>query len=370
MRDPEGSGTIEVLNQTTNSTSCDVSTSANFFFTAFYCLVLVVGLLLNGFTLRVYFCRSTQTRSSVGVYLKNLAAADFFICLCLPLRVVHFLSDSPQVQRAYCNFGATAFYLNMYASILFMGYIAGNRYLKIVHPLGTHVLQTVRAAHLVSAVTWVFLLTMTTAYVVVWLVTHKEATPFRRNLRCEVLHSQQLKTFYQVAHIILAAIFATTLGSLLFFYRRTSRQLAQAQRRHPASVRSQRLARGRRNMLVLVAVFCVCFVPYHLVRLPYAFQSGWTCSRSPVLFYVKELATMLSALNVCLDPLIYFIFCKAYRAQLGGRGAGPEAGQAGTRLALQGKLSSSHEEPTRRRSSDLRTVRKTSLEHTRDVNLL
>lgn len=87
-----------------------------------------VGLVLNGFTLRVYFCGTQQhMASSVTIYLKNLAAADFLISLCLPLRIVNYASSSVPVRRVYCNFGASAFYLNMYASILFMGYIAANR---------------------------------------------------------------------------------------------------------------------------------------------------------------------------------------------------------------------------------------------------
>lgn len=88
-----------------------------------------VGLLLNGFTLKVYFCRAQQmTASSVTIYLKNLAAADFLLSLCLPLRIINFSIKDLTIRKTYCSFGASAFYLNMYASILFMGYIATNRY--------------------------------------------------------------------------------------------------------------------------------------------------------------------------------------------------------------------------------------------------
>ena len=85
-------------------------------------------MLLNSFTLRVYFCRAQQqTSSSVTVYLKNLVAADFLISLCLPIRIIKYACSTVTVQWVYCNFGAATFYLNMYASILFMGYIAANR---------------------------------------------------------------------------------------------------------------------------------------------------------------------------------------------------------------------------------------------------
>ncbi|XP_070761345.1 P2Y purinoceptor 14-like [Enoplosus armatus] len=327
MSDLGGAGVTPSFNQSSvsnqknvsDSSHCDqVDTSAHVFFMLVYSLVFLVGLLLNGFTLKVYFCRAQQASSSVTVYLKNLAAADFLISLCLPIRIANYASSSVPVRRVYCNFGASAFYLNMYASILFMGYVAANRYLKIVHPLGTHILQTVRAAHIISTVTWVFLFAMTSTYVILSLLTEEALPSVPHTVSCDVLHSKQLSLFYKIIHTCSAAIFLLVLVSLVFFYYSTSRRLSVAQQRQPASSGSKKLAKSRRNMLVLVSVFCVCFVPYHLVRLPYAFLRR-RCSWSQTFFYLKELTIMVSVLNVCLDPLIYFIFCKAFRAQLSPR---------------------------------------------------
>ncbi|KAM6987421.1 P2Y purinoceptor 14-like [Tautogolabrus adspersus] len=202
----------------------------------------------------------------------------------------------------------------MYASILFMGYIAANRYLKIVHPLGNHILQTVRAAHIISTVTWVVLLAMTTTYSTLSLLAENSQS-LPNTLSCDVLLSKKFSLFYKVIHTWSVAIFIIVFVSLLFFYYGTSRRLSAAQKRQPASSGSKKLAKSRRNMLVLVSVFCVCFVPYHLVRLLYTFLRGW-CSWRQAFFYLKELTVMVSIFNVCLDPLIYFIFCKSYRAQL------------------------------------------------------
>nr|XP_033486178.1 P2Y purinoceptor 14-like [Epinephelus lanceolatus] len=328
MSDLGGAGVTPFFNQSSmsnltngsTSTHCDqVNTSANVFFLVVCTLVFLVGLLLNGFTLKVYFCRAQQqVSSSVTIYLKNLAAADFLISLCLPLRITNYTSNSVSIRRIYCTFGAAAFYLNMYASILFMGYIAANRYLKIVHPLGNHILQTVRAAHIISTLTWVFLLATSSAYVIVSLLTKESLSSVSDIVTCDVLHSEQLSLFYKIIHTCSAAIFLLVLISLIFFYYGTSCRLSLAQHRQPASSNSKKLSKSRRNMLVLVSLFCLCFVPYHLVRLPYAFLRR-QCSLRQVFYYLKELTIMLSILNVCLDPLIYFIFCKAFRAHLSPR---------------------------------------------------
>uniref|UniRef100_UPI003AB02B2C P2Y purinoceptor 14 n=1 Tax=Centroberyx gerrardi TaxID=166262 RepID=UPI003AB02B2C len=324
-----------------------VDTSAHLFFMLVCSLVFLVGLVLNGFTLKVYFCRAPQqASSSVTVYLKNLAAADFLLSLCLPLRIANYASSSVPVRRVYCHFGASAFYLNMYASILFMGYIAANRYLKIVHPLGTHILQRVRAAYIISTVTWVSLLASTGVYVTLSLLTQRPLTSVPDAVSCEALHSAELSLFYKIIHSCSATVFFSVLVSLVFFYSSTSRRLTLVQRKQPgraSSSGSKKLAKSRRNMLVLVTVFCVCFVPYHLVRLPYAFLRG-RCAWRQAFFYLKELTVMVSALNVCLDPLIYFIFCKAFRAQLSLRRV-----FSATQGATQGATQAPGEE---RRTSD------------------
>ncbi|XP_076833087.1 P2Y purinoceptor 13-like isoform X5 [Brachyhypopomus gauderio] len=275
--------------------------------------VIVEDLALNAVTVRVYFCTSQRFRSSVTVYLKNLAAADFFLCLCLPIRIANYASGSHAMQNVYCSFGTGAFYLNMYASILFMEYIAANRYLKIVHPLGNNFLQTTRAARYVSLITWTSLSGAAFVYVVLFLSTSWNAVRSRPDLGCDSLHAPAVSLFYKVIHSVSAVIFSAVLASLVLLYWATVRGLQRTMQPLQAKV-----SKSRRNMLVLVGVFCVCFVPYHLVRLPYAFlktRMEQHCS-TRAFYVVKELTVLLSVLNACLDPLIYFFFCKTFRARL------------------------------------------------------
>ncbi|XP_051801510.1 P2Y purinoceptor 14-like isoform X2 [Acanthochromis polyacanthus] len=281
-----------------------------------YGLVFLIGSILNGFILKFYFCQAQQQASStIMVYLKNLAAADFLLCLSIPLRITNYVSRSATVHLVHCNFGATAFYTNMYASILFMGFIAANRYLKIVRPRQTRVRQRVWAAHIVCTVTWVFLLTLMSAYIILSVHTQKPLTSIPNTLICELLHNDQHGLVLKFTHSCSAVIFLVVLISLLFFYYSTSRRVLLAQKKQPLSSSSTMLKKSHRNMLVLVSVFCFCFVPYHLVRLLHVFLSK-NCTWSKVLHNLTELTVAVSVLNVCLDPLIYFIFCKAFRTQL------------------------------------------------------
>ncbi|XP_053176330.1 G-protein coupled receptor 87-like [Scomber japonicus] len=316
MGDLVGVGVTSVTNQTTDDINqCDqTDTKAHLFFMPVSTLVFVVGLVLNSLTLKVYFCSAQQQVSSIMmVYLRNLAASDFLLCLFLPLRIINYINSSVTFQLVYCNFGIFGLYLNMYASILFMGYIAANRYLKIIYPLGNHFLRTVQAARIISTVTWVFLLAPVISYVTLSLLTQEAPTVVTNT--CENFHSSQVTVFYKIIHISSSITFLVVLVSLIFFYYSASRSVLQAQQRQLASSSCKKLRRSRRKMLVLVSVFCVCFVPYHLVRLPYIFLYR-QCSLSKVYYNLKELTILLSVLNVCLDPVVYFFFSKAFRAQL------------------------------------------------------
>lgn len=160
---------------------------------------------------------------------------------------------------------------------------------------------------------------MALIYTVVFLSTSWGTSPNPQSIGCVALHSHQVSTIYKIIHSVSALIFVFVLVSLVLFYWGTVRRLQQAQT--PGQTRSchRKLSRSKRNMLLLVVVFCVCFVPYHLVRLPYAFLKPLLqgCGTAAKSFYImKEVTVLLSVLNACMDPLIYFVFCKGFREKI------------------------------------------------------
>uniref|UniRef100_A0A673B2N9 G-protein coupled receptors family 1 profile domain-containing protein n=1 Tax=Sphaeramia orbicularis TaxID=375764 RepID=A0A673B2N9_9TELE len=268
-----------------------------------------VGLLFNGFILKFLFCQRQKSSRSIMVYLKNLAAADFLLSLSLPFYIMHSANNSVNILRLYCKVGDSIFYLNMYTSILFMTYIAYNRYLKIVCSNKTHILQTVRGACIISIFTWVFMLTFYVSSVSVTLVREKNLTLIPTH--CQDFHSTQYSVFTKVLNPCVLTIFMSILMFIVFIYNRISHKVSVVQQNLYKNCK--KLAKSRRNMRVLVSVFCICFIPYRLVNF---FHNFLGCSWSPVLNFMHELTRVLSAVNICLDPFIYFIFCKDFREQL------------------------------------------------------
>lgn len=81
--------------------------------------------------------------------------------LTIPVRV---MSDagigSWQLRAIHCRYSAVLFYVTMYISILLMGAIGLDRYLKIVRPFGKCALQQVRAGQILSGLIWVVMLSL------------------------------------------------------------------------------------------------------------------------------------------------------------------------------------------------------------------
>ncbi|XP_030012927.1 P2Y purinoceptor 14-like [Sphaeramia orbicularis] len=305
---------LSIINETTTEglTPCqEFNPSVRVFFIVAYSLVFLVGLLLNGFILKFLFCQRQKSSRSIMVYLKNLAAADFMLSLSLPFYIMHSAINSVNILRLYCKFGYGIFYLNMYTSILFMTYTAYNRYLKIVCSNKTHILQTVRGACIISIFTWVFMLTVGVTYVSVAFTTKRNLTSISNH--CPDLHSTQFSVFTKVRSAFMSTIFMAFLMFIVFIYNRTSHKVSVVQQSQVTSSNCKKLAKSRRNMRVLVSVFCICFTPFHLVNV---FQNFLECSWSPVFNFMHELTRVLSAVNICLDPFIYFIFCKDFQEQL------------------------------------------------------
>ncbi|XP_073673519.1 P2Y purinoceptor 14-like [Garra rufa] len=273
--------------------------------------------------MRVYFCTNQNVQSSVTIYMKNLVAADFFLCLCLPLRIAAYANNSRIMSNIHCSFGSTAFFINMYASILFMDFIAANRYLKIVRPMETHALQMVHTARYISAATWLILLALSSIYLILFLQNFLGQIP--DVFTCESQHNSQLSLTYKIIHCMTFVSFIFVLVSLILLYWKTHQKLREVQFSSQVSSESQTFKRSKNNMRVLVVIFCVCFVPYQLVKLPYIFIKPLLrdCTAVHAYYILKELTVLLTALNASLDPLIYFFFCKTFRAQFNFRGRQP-----------------------------------------------
>uniref|UniRef100_A0A8C6TXD7 G-protein coupled receptors family 1 profile domain-containing protein n=1 Tax=Neogobius melanostomus TaxID=47308 RepID=A0A8C6TXD7_9GOBI len=280
-----------------------------------YLCLFVVGLLLNALASWV-FC-AVSSDAALVVYLKNMLVADLLMLSSFPFRLLARLSVGGwRLHVLMCRYTAVLFYSSMYTGVMFMGLISLDRYVKIVrhsHP-NTGSLQNIPGfASLVAVCTWGVMLLCALPNV---LLTSREANEENAR-RCVALKTPLGVRWHQVSTFFSVGVFWLTLVVMATCYSRIAVHVWRSYRRvrsNNNNATTSACRKSSRSILSLLLVFAVCFVPYHVCRVPYTRTQGealvW------VLFQLKEATLVLAAANVCLDPVVYFLMCRAFRDAL------------------------------------------------------
>ncbi|NXH53775.1 P2Y14 protein, partial [Rhabdornis inornatus] len=305
-----------MFNSSSNSSGNNCSHSTVITTTAIpllYCLIFLAGLSLNALAAWV-FLHVPSTKSFI-VYLKNIAVADLLMSLTFPFKI---LADSeiapPELNLFVCRYSAVVFYMNMYIGISFFGLIGFDRYYKIVKPLFTSFVHTVSYSKLVSVIIWLLLMVMSFPN----MILTNEITKDSSSRKCIGLKSELGRQWHKATTYICTGIFWIVFFLLIVFYTSISKKIYSSYKKFR---RSSDMAKRKtsRNIFTIMFVFVICFVPYHLCRTPYTLSqtsSHFSCQSQKSLFYAKEFTLLLSAANVCLDPIIYFFLCLPFREKL------------------------------------------------------
>ncbi|KAI4808209.1 hypothetical protein KUCAC02_000274 [Chaenocephalus aceratus] len=257
--------------------SCNLPLNTDTFgLTCIYGLIFSLGLPSNLLSLwGLYHLGRSGGGGCQLVYILNLLLSDLLQLLTLPLWILYLQGGHqwPYGQLT-CELVGYVFYVNVYASVMFLCLIALDRCLAIVYPLSSRRIRTVR----VAAVTPV-----SPRY------AHFKITTMALGfmLPCAILG-------YTSAHI----------GVTL----RRSPSLSNHERHKIVGI-----------LVVITINFIVVFGPYHLVG-GYRFVSflltDEPCGFERSIFLVYRLCYGLTSLNTLLDPLFYIFLCPDARLEL------------------------------------------------------
>ncbi|XP_076202923.1 putative G-protein coupled receptor 34 [Aptenodytes patagonicus] len=268
-----------------------------------YSHIFIIGLLSNALALWVFLC-GVQRRTSITVYMRNLALSDLLLSLCLPFRITFQSKSEPLI---FCNIVGAFFYLNMYVSITFLSLISLDRYLKIIRPLQKFRIHTVSCSTMASGVVWL----VHTAFMLPFFFETGGKGPCDH--KC--FHFRSKSTTAAAFNMVAVATFFILLLLFLYFYSKIFAKLHRV-----SSVKAQQLKRTSTRAIaktfIVLVIFIVCFTPYHIVRIPYILAQVGAISSLPWkqgLHLANELVLCISALNSCLDPVIFFFLSSSFR---------------------------------------------------------
>uniref|UniRef100_A0ABM5G3F7 P2Y purinoceptor 14 isoform X2 n=1 Tax=Pogona vitticeps TaxID=103695 RepID=A0ABM5G3F7_9SAUR len=278
-----------------------------------YGLIFIGGILLNGVAAWVFV--HIPSKTSFIVYLKNIVTADLLMCLTFPFKIFADADIGPwQLNVVVCRFSAVIFYLNMYISITLFGLIGFDRCCKVVRPQFITSSQTVRCSKIICLIIWALQMLISLPNII---LTDKTPTK-NTSKKCVDLKSELGVQWHKSSNYACLAIFWVVFLLLIIFYTSIARKIYFSQQKFKNTSKVAK-KKTNRNIFTIMFVFFICFVPYHIGRIPYTLSQTsphYICSLQATLFYIKELTLLLSAANVCLDPIIYVFLCQPFKERL------------------------------------------------------
>ncbi|XP_036882177.1 P2Y purinoceptor 2 isoform X2 [Manis javanica] len=269
-----------------------------------YGTVCVLGLCLNAAALFIFLCR-LKTWNASTTYMFHLAMSDALYAASLPLLVYYYAhGDHWPFSTVLCKLVRFLFYTNLYCSILFLTCISVHRCLGVLCPLRSLHWGRAFYARRVAAAVWVVVLACQ-APVLYFVTTSTRGA----RITCHDTSAPELFShFVAYSSVMLGLLFTVPFAVILVCYVLMARRLLK-----PAYGTSGGLPRAKRKSVrtiaVVLAVFTLCFLPFHITRtLYYSFRSlDLSCHTLNAINMAYKVTRPLASANSCLDPVLYFL---------------------------------------------------------------
>uniref|UniRef100_A0A8C5UAH8 G protein-coupled receptor 34 n=1 Tax=Malurus cyaneus samueli TaxID=2593467 RepID=A0A8C5UAH8_9PASS len=256
----------------THDASCTIDeNSLSFALIVFFSIIFVVGLVGNIIALFAFLCIH-QKRNSIQVYLLNVAVADLLLIFCLPFRILY------------------------HASVIQLGWIL----CKIV---GTLVQ--------ICCMVWAVALT---GFIVVVAPSFFKTEESNSTLCFHYRSKQKAKT-EAILNYITVLIFWIVYFLVILSYIKIAKNLLKISRRRANFPNAGKYTMTARNSFIVLIIFTVCFVPYHIFRFVYITSQLQTpsCYWKEIIHTCNEVMLIFSSFNSCLDPVMYFLMSRSVR---------------------------------------------------------
>ncbi|XP_074734428.1 P2Y purinoceptor 12 [Strix uralensis] len=282
-------------------------------FPLLYTILFLVGITMNGLAMWVFF--KVSSKSNFIIFLKNTVISDFLMILTFPFKILSDAKLVSWVLRGFvCQVTQVVFYFTMYISILFLGLITIDRYQKAASPFRTSTPRKLLGAKILSTAIWIFMFALSLPNMI---LSNRKKTP-ENVKKCALLKSEFGLVWHEIVNYICQLIFWVNLAVVVVCYILISKELYKSYKRTRCTGKASKKTVNLK-VFIIIAVFFICFVPFHFTRIPYTLSQTrdvFECSAQNTLFYLKESTLWLTSLNACLDPFIYFFLCKSFRKSL------------------------------------------------------
>uniref|UniRef100_A0A3B4AEG2 Probable G-protein coupled receptor 34 n=1 Tax=Periophthalmus magnuspinnatus TaxID=409849 RepID=A0A3B4AEG2_9GOBI len=291
------------------STRCEQQGELQSSLAVLYTIIFIPGLLGNLVALWVFLFLHSK-KNSLRVFLINVALADLLLMVCLPFRVIyHSQGNRWRLGPTLCTVVGNLFYMNMYMSILLLGMISVDRYLKLHRRSGLDSRMTARRSTVFCAVAW--------AGAVAFIMPIVLSIGGANSLCFYYKHllNDKWKAWMNLSIIV---AFWLVFIILMTSYMKIGHYLRRRSQEKPDFPNASHYRSSAKKSCFILFLFTVCFVPYHLVRIFYIVTqiTDTSCFLRGVADRANEIALVFSAFNSCLDPVMYFLLSSSMRREV------------------------------------------------------
>ncbi|XP_068602825.1 N-arachidonyl glycine receptor [Brachionichthys hirsutus] len=268
----------------------------------FYCFVFVIGVVVNLTALWV-FALTTKRRSSVTVYMINVAVVDLTFILLLPFRMAYHHQDRWPFGDLFCRISAalTIFYPCM--ALWLFALISADRYMAVVQPKHGKELRNAPKALVASLGVWL----MTLGCTLPLLFSGEDPDCSSNFTTCikmqDIIYMRhdssvnlvRLIFFFLLPICIMIGCYVIVVDNLI--QGRTSKLKPKVKQK------------SLRIIITLIVQMLVCFVPFHvclvLCLLGRCKDGGFATWAA--------FTTFLMNLSTVLDIILYYIVSKQFQ---------------------------------------------------------
>lgn len=265
-----------------------------------YSLIFLVCFPGNIVTIFVYFVKMRPWKSSTIIML-NLAVTDLLYIATLPFFIHYSVNGNNWIFGEFmCKFIHFCFYFNMYSGIIFLSCFSVLRFFVVVYPIKCFFVQNRRWAVVTCIAVWMISLVVISPLGILIDTRQMQNRTICPDLAsAEDLDTSRWYNWLLTVFVFFLPLLTVTLCYVLIIYTLATGPHTQACYKQKA----------RRLAVILLVVFYVCFLPFHIfrgVQLELRARPV-SCHLKNAILLMLIIAKRLAALNAFGNLLLYVV---------------------------------------------------------------
>ncbi|XP_020388656.1 platelet-activating factor receptor-like [Rhincodon typus] len=281
----------------------------------FYSFIVIVGVPENVVALYFLMCNKKEL-TEAKIYMISLTVADLLFVIFLPFWIDYYYREGDWIfSSVACSLWGSLFYINTYNTIFFLAVISFTRYRAVSQPVKVVQSRQIVRGLALTALIW----TLTICFSLPIVINHEDylVKTNTSHERCFESYGEKNKSQIIVIHMLMELGFVVSFGVVAANNVLILRTLSVDQKTLRTS-QNKFKTRAFRLVLMVLIIYTVSFLPYHLVHLLWTllvlnFWKSDDCAFRKTVNDAHHISLCLMCTNCILDPILYCFMTTNFR---------------------------------------------------------